>query len=85
MDPLVEQLKQLIIEAVNLEDVTPEQIDPAEPIFESGLGLDSIDALEIVVEVEDRYGVQIPDIEVGRQALASVNALAQYIRENTET
>ena len=85
MDTLIEQLKQLIIEAVNLEDVTPEQIDPADPIFESGLGLDSIDALEIVVEVEAQYGIQIPDIEVGRQALASVNALAQYIRENSET
>lgn len=85
MDPLIEQLKLLIIEAVNLEDVTPEQIDPADSIFESGLGLDSIDALEIVVEVEARYGIQIPDIEVGRQALASVNALAQYIRENSET
>ncbi len=85
MDTLIEQLKRLIIEAVNLEDVTPEQIDPADPIFESGLGLDSIDALEIVVEVEAQYGIQIPDIEVGRQALASVNALAQYIRENRET
>jgi len=75
-------LKQLIIDAVNLEEITPDQIDPDAPIFNEGLGLDSIDALEIVVEIEKQYGILIPDIEVGRKALASVNALAQFIQEN---
>jgi acyl carrier protein len=80
----IEQLKQLIIDAVNLEDVSRDQIDPAAPIFGEGLGLDSIDALEIVVEVEKRYGILIPDIEVGRVALASINALADFISNHQE-
>jgi acyl carrier protein len=82
MDELVEQLRRQIIVALNLEDRTPEQIDPAAPLFGEGLGLDSIDALELVVMLEKHYGIRITDIEVGRRAFSSVNALAEFIRES---
>ncbi len=83
MDPLVEQLKQQIIEAINRQDLTPGQIDPAAPLFGAqGLGLDSIDALELLVLLERHHGIRITDMNVGRKALASVNAMAEFIREN---
>ena len=82
---LVEALKRQIIAALNLEDKPPEQIDPVAPLFREGLGLDSIDALELVVMLERHYGIQITDLEVGRKAFASLNALAAFIRENQTT
>lgn len=82
MGSLVEQLKEQIIDTLNLEEVAPDDIDPSVALFGDGLGLDSIDALELVVMLERHYGIQIEDIEVGRRALASVNALADFIREN---
>jgi acyl carrier protein len=82
MDELVNTLKRQIIEALNLEEVTPEQIDPAAPLFGTGLGLDSIDALELVVVLEKHYGIRIVELEAGRKAFASVNALAAFVREN---
>ena len=81
MDALVDQLKRQIINALKLESLTPEKIDPAAPLFASGLGLDSVDALELVVMLEKHYGIRITDIQVGRQAFSSVNALAAFIRE----
>ena len=78
-DSLVEELKNLIIRRLKLEDVKPEDIDPAQPLFGSGLGLDSIDALELVVAIEKTYGIRIPDEDVGKEAFASINALADYI------
>jgi len=76
---LVEELKALIIKNLKLEDITPEEIDPSAPLFGSGLGLDSIDALELVVGLEKTYGLRIPDEDVGKEAFASVNALAEYV------
>lgn len=73
------QLKRLMVEGLRLEDVKPEDIQDAEPIFVEGLGLDSIDALELVVLVEEHFRVAIPDEEVGKLAFASVNALTDYI------
>jgi len=84
MDELVEKLKQQIIEALRLDDVQPDEIDPAEPLFGVGLGLDSIDALELVVMLEKHYSITITDIEVGRKAFSSVNALAEFVRENQD-
>ena len=80
MDELVETLKGQIIEALDLEETAPEEIDPAAPLFGAGLGLDSIDALELVVMVEKNYGIRIIELEVGRRAFASVNSLAEFIR-----
>ncbi len=78
-EELKTRLKQLLVEGLRLEDVKAEDIQDAEPIFVEGLGLDSIDALELVVLVEEEFKVAIPDEEVGKQAFASVNALADYI------
>ncbi len=80
MDPLVEQLKRQIIDVLNLEDIAPEEIDESAPLFREGLGLDSLDALELVVMVEKEYAVKITDIEVGLQAFASICSLAEFIR-----
>jgi acyl carrier protein len=82
LEDLVQNLKHLVIATLNLEDVTPEDIDEAAPLFGEGLGLDSIDALELVVMLEKHFSIKITDIEVGRKAFSSVNALAEFVREN---
>ena len=79
MNPLVQELKAKIIESLKLEDVTPDQIEDNAPLFGSGLDLDSIDALELVVMLEKHYGIVIKDIEEGRPAFQSVRALADFI------
>ncbi|MBI5633194.1 MAG: acyl carrier protein [Nitrospirae bacterium] len=81
---LVEELKALIIKNLKLEDITPEDIDASAPLFGSGLGLDSIDALELVVGLEKTYGIRIPDEDVGKEAFASVHALADYVIRSTK-
>jgi acyl carrier protein len=79
MHPLSNELKRKIISALKLEDVNPDQIEDDAPLFGTGLGLDSIDALELVVMLENDYGIVIKDIETGRPAFASVNTLARFI------
>lgn len=74
-------LKELIIRVLRLEDIEPKDIIDSDPLFGDGLGLDSIDALELVVAIEKEYCVEIPDAEVGRHAFASMNALADFILE----
>jgi len=78
-DELKRRLKVLLIEGLKLEDMRPEDIKDSEPIFVEGLGLDSIDALELVVLVEEQFHVSIPDEEVGKQAFASIEALADFV------
>jgi acyl carrier protein len=78
---LVVSLKELVIRTLRLEDIMPEDIVEGDPLFGEGLGLDSIDALELVVAIERDYEVEIPDAEVGRRAFASINALASFILE----
>ena len=73
------ELKLLMIETLKLEDLTPEEIEDDQPLFGEGLELDSIDALELTVALEKRYGLAIPDEEVGKRAFASVNALADFV------
>lgn len=72
-------LKAKIIESLNLQDIAPDQIDDNAPLFGSGLDLDSIDALELVMMLEKHYGIVIKDIEEGRPAFQSVRALANFI------
>jgi acyl carrier protein len=79
-EDLVLELKRLIINTLKLEDVTPEDIADDAPLFGEGLGLDSIDALELVVSLEKTYGVFIPDSEVGKKVFRSVNALAEFVK-----
>lgn len=78
---LNEKLKTIIIEELNLEDVRAEDIDDNEPLFGEGLELDSLDAVELVVQVQKHFGVEIKDIEEGRMAFQSINALRQFIEE----
>ena len=73
------ELKSQIIAALNLQDITPEKIDDEAPLFGAGLGLDSIDALELVVMLEKNYGIVIKDIEEGRPAFRSVRTLADFV------
>ncbi|MGN1046792.1 MAG: phosphopantetheine-binding protein [Candidatus Cryptobacteroides sp.] len=79
MEELIEQLKSKIIEALNLEELTPGDIDPDAPLFgDAGLGLDSIDALELILILERDYGIRISQ-EEGRQVFRSVRTMAEYI------
>ena len=82
-DDLVLELKKLIINTLKLEDVAPEDIEDGAPLFGEGLGLDSIDALELVVALEKTYQVFIPDSEVGKKVFRSVNALAEFVRQQS--
>jgi acyl carrier protein len=82
MDDLRKDIKELIITSLNLEGVTPEQIVDDAPLFQEGLGLDSIDALELAVAIERRFRVTIPDEAVGKKVFSSVSALATYVAEN---
>ena len=77
-----ERLKRLIVERLKLQ-VDPGAIDEDAPLFGEGLGLDSIDALELVVGLEQEFGVQVPDEAVGKEAFASINALAAFVMKNS--
>jgi len=79
MESLIEELKQKIIAGFNLEGVTPLDIKADEPIFGTGLELDSIDALELVAILEQDYGIVISERAVADQAFASVRALAEFV------
>ncbi|MBM4136549.1 MAG: acyl carrier protein [Nitrospira sp.] len=79
---LVQELKKLIIEKLKLEDITADEIGDDTQLFGEGLGLDSIDALELVVALEKTYGIRIPDEDVGKEAFRSVSALADYVIKN---
>ncbi len=74
---LKSELKDLIINGLRLQDIVPDGIIDDQPIFVEGLGLDSIDAL--VVLIEERFGIAIPDEEVGKKVFASINALADFV------
>ena len=82
MEDLVLELNKDIIESLNLEDVKPEDIDADEPLFGSGLGLDSIDALELIVLLERKYGIKLKDPNKGKEVFKSVNVMAQFITDN---
>ena len=74
------ELKHLIVDALALEDLTPDSIDSSAPLFSDGLGLDSIDALEIAMVLEQQYGVTVDDDEdANRERFASVRSLAEFV------
>ncbi|CAK7038994.1 MAG: Acyl carrier protein [Desulfovibrio sp.] len=78
------KLKQAMVEDLHLEDVTPEDIEDDAPLFGEGLGLDSLDAIELVVLVQRHFGVDMQDAEATHAAFASVTALAEYIDANAQ-
>jgi acyl carrier protein len=82
---LIEKIKNLIIQRLKLMDMTPEMIENDAPLFGEGLGLDSIDALELVLGLEKEFGVIIPDAEMGKKVFQSVRTMAQYVLENQGT
>ena len=82
MENLILKLKEEIIEVLNLEDVKPADIDENAPLFGEGLGLDSIDALELIVLMEKNYGIKLKDPSQGKEIFKSVKVLAEYIEAN---
>jgi acyl carrier protein len=81
---LENDLKQLIIDELKLEDFTVDDIKNNEPLFGEGLGLDSLDAVELVVILKKHYKIDLEDMEKAREAFASIDSLAAYIREHSE-
>jgi acyl carrier protein len=82
-EALEEELKGVIVEALALEDIEPGEIETGAPLFVEGLGLDSIDALELAMALEERYGVKIgEDPEVNQRIFTSVASLASFVEEN---
>ena len=79
MEELIQTLKQQIIEVLNLEDITCEDIDNDAPLFGEGLGLDSIDALELIVLFEKKYGIKLSDPSQGKAIFQSIHTMAEYI------
>ena len=77
---LIDELKEEIIEALNLEDMEPDDIDENEALFGEGLGLDSIDALELIVLLEKNYGIKVEDPKDGKNIFQSVKTMAEYIQ-----
>jgi len=84
-EEFVQKIKQLIIQRLKLMDMTPEMIETDAPLFGEGLGLDSIDALELVLGLEKEFGVIIPDAEVGKKVFQSVKTIAQYVLDQEGT
>jgi acyl carrier protein len=82
MENLVLKLKEEIIEVLNLEDVKPADIDENAPLFGEGLGLDSIDALELIVLMEKNYGIKLKDPNQGKEIFKSIKVMADYISAN---
>jgi acyl carrier protein len=78
---LFEFLKKMIIDTLRLEDIAPDEIENHAPLFKEGLGLDSIDALELVVAIEKIFNIIIEDEDVGQKAFASITALGTFIQD----
>ena len=82
MENLILKLKEEIIDVLNLEDVKPANIDENAPLFGEGLGLDSIDALELIVLMEKNYGIKLKDPAQGKEIFKSIAVMADYIAAN---
>lgn len=82
MDKLKQEIKEKIITALNLEDLSTEDIEDDSALFGEGLGLDSIDALELIVMLDKDYGIKLTDPKEGRNIFQSVNTMSAYITEH---
>lgn len=85
MEQLISELKKQIIEALNLKHLKPEDIGEDQPLFGEGLGLDSIDALELIVLLQQKYNTKIANAQEGPKIFKSVRTMAEYIRANETT
>lgn len=82
MEELTKELKEEIIEALNLEEMTPEDIDENDALFGDGLGLDSIDALELIVVLDKKYGIKLANPAEGKAIFKSIATIADYVSKN---
>ena len=82
MEEKILKLKEEIIEVLNLEGMTPDDIDSTAPLFGDGLGLDSIDGVELIVLLEKNYGIKLSDPKQGKEIFTSIENLANYIEQN---
>ena len=78
------KLKELLVSNLNMEGVTPDQIKDDDALFGEGLGLDSLDAVEIVVILQRNFSVEVKDMEKGREIFRSINTLADYVYETQQ-
>ena len=78
------KLKELLVSNLSLEDVDPADIKNDEPLFNEGLGLDSLDAVEIVVILQRNFGLEVKDMEMGRKIFQTIDTLADYVYENRD-
>jgi len=84
MQELKDRIRRILIDKLRLENVKPEDIKDDTPLFGEGLGLDSIDALELVVAIEKEFGVKITDEEVGVKAFQNLSSLAAFLSDKTK-
>jgi len=77
------EVKNLIIDAVNLQHLTPESIEDQASLYQDGLGLDSVDILEIIVAIENQYGIKVPNAESGKKAFQSISTIVEFIGAET--
>lgn len=82
METLINNLKEQIIDALNLEEITPADIENDAPLFGEGLGLDSIDALELIVILDKFYGIKLANPAAGKEIFKSVASIADYVAKN---
>jgi|GEM_PF-113196 len=82
MNELIDELKSEIIETLGLTDVSVSDIDENERLVGGSLGIDSIDTLELIIMLEKKYGVKVPNVSVGREVFSSVASMAKYVSEN---
>lgn len=82
-EELITKVKQLIIDSLRIEGMSPADIDTDAPLFGEGLGLDSVDALQLVVGMENKFGVVVPDAAVGTKVFQSVRTMADYIAQHS--
>lgn len=82
MEELIVKLKEQIIDALNLEEITPDDINNDAPLFGEGLGLDSIDALELIVILDKYYGIKLASPAEGKSIFQSISTIAAYVEKN---
>ena len=82
MNELIEELKEAIIDALNLEEMSADDIDENTDLFGDGLGLDSIDALELIVLLEKKYGIKLADPSAGKEIFKNVSTIADFVSKN---